>query len=162
MASEPLKARTIRLTCSLALSTIALIGVESYAHQGASGVVKERMESMKTMKEQMKLLGDMAKGKAPFDQQKIASGAGKIAELATTLTHRFPEGSMDMPTEALPAIWQKWDQFEDLANRLDLEATKLGALASQDSPKPARLQIVKLGRVCTSCHKDFRKKKDNN
>jgi cytochrome c556 len=43
------------------------------AHEGAKGVVKERMDLMKGQAKQMKHIGDMAKGKKKFDATKAAA-----------------------------------------------------------------------------------------
>jgi cytochrome c556 len=52
------------------------------AHEGAKGVVKERMDLMKGQAKQMKLIGDMAKGKKTFDATKAAAAAKDLG--ATT------------------------------------------------------------------------------
>ena len=44
----------VALLLCLASTTLAL------AHEGATGVVKERMDLMETQKDAMKLIGDMA------------------------------------------------------------------------------------------------------
>ena len=57
----------LTLLVSAASATLAL------AHEGATGVVKERMDMMKRQKKDMKLIGNMAKGKTKFDAAKAAA-----------------------------------------------------------------------------------------
>ena len=77
----------VALLLCLASATLAL------AHEGATGVVKERMDLMETQKDAMKLIGDMAKGNTPFDAAKAAEAARDISLTAKKIPELFPEGS---------------------------------------------------------------------
>jgi cytochrome c556 len=89
----------VALLLCLASATLAL------AHEGATGVVKERMDLMESQKDAMKLIGDMAKGKTPFDAAKAAEAARDISVTAKKIPELFPEGSGGDKSEALPAVW---------------------------------------------------------
>ena len=146
----------VALLLCLASATLAL------AHEGATGVVKERMDLMETQKDAMKLIGDMAKGKTSFDAAKAAEAARDISLTAKKIPELFPEGSGGDKSEALPAVWEKWDRFtanaDDLEGAADALSSALDGSANQDW-KPA---FQKVSDVCKSCHQDFRaKKKDH-
>lgn len=145
-------ARAFALGC-LTLATVAL------AHEGATGVVKERMDLMKSQQDDMKLIGEMAKGKTPFDAVKAAEAARHIEATAKKIHELFPEGSDGGPSEALPSIWGQWDQFsgdaDDLATVAGTLATALDG-ATHDGWKGDFKQVI---NACKSCHQDFRKKK---
>ena len=53
-----------------------------YAHSGAKGMVKERMEMMKGMGDAMKTMGAMFKGEAPFEPAVVAEKAAFLAKHA--------------------------------------------------------------------------------
>jgi len=53
-------------TAALLLSAFAL-GGQALAHSGAMGIVKERMDSMATLGDYAKAVGDMLKGKTAFE-----------------------------------------------------------------------------------------------
>jgi cytochrome c556 len=170
------------------LIAVPLIGVTSpvWAHGGATGVVKERMEMMKSLSEVMKQLKGMFQNKATYDAKKVRKAAQAIkSHGGEKLTKLFPKGSLHKPTEALPAIWKDWDQFKTLANNLSAFATSLeaaagnsggpgqghmmmgggmmgGAGADPESLKsmPAMASFMQITRTCSSCHTDFRMKKD--
>jgi cytochrome c556 len=129
------------------------------AHEGATGVVKERMDLMDSQKDAMKVIGDMAKGKRPFDAAAATKAANDIHATSKKIPDLFPEGSDGGESEALPAVWEKWDRFtanaDDLATAADALAKALGDSASTDW-KPA---FQKVGEVCKSCHEDFRAEK---
>ena len=90
----------------------------AFAHGGATGVVKERMELMKDIGKSMKTLTQMFKGETEYDAEEVKTAAAQIRDHAEKITAMFPEGSLDKPTEALPAIWQDWPAFEALVNQL--------------------------------------------
>ena len=96
----------MRTNFSIALFSLMLVAffagpTEIFAHGGATGIVngivKERMEVMKS-------IGKMARGKAPLDNKKIARAAGKIADHSTRITTLFPKGSDQGVSEASPKI----------------------------------------------------------
>lgn len=142
---------------SLALAVFATLAL---AHEGATGVVKERMDLMDRQKDDMKIIGDMAKGKTPFDAAKAVEAARDISVTAKKIPELFPEGSLHGDTEALPAIWKDWDRFTGNAEDLDRVASELATALDADSADwtGAFKQVVE---ACKACHQDFRKKKKN-
>lgn len=122
-----------RITPTLVAGSIALASAVVLAHGGATGVVKERMELMEGIGERMKTLSKMFKGEAPYDASTVKEAATEIRDHGgEKITALFPEGSLDEPTEALPAIWQDWARFETLSQQL---AGYAGALAeAADNP----------------------------
>jgi len=140
----------------LAVSASATLAL---AHEGATGVVKERMDLMDRQKDDMKIIGDMAKGKTPFDAAEAAEAASDIGLTAKKIPELFPEGSTGGKSEALPAIWEKWDRFtanaDDLGSAADALVSVLGDSENQDW----KAAFEKVGEACKSCHEDFRAKK---
>src|SRR3989304_2910913 len=100
----------------LAILSGAAFATLALAHEGATGVVKERMDLMKRQQKDMKLIGDMAKGKTTFDATKAAEAARDIDVTAKKIQDLFPEGSSGGKSEALDAIWKEWDRFTANAN----------------------------------------------
>ncbi|WP_051301711.1 c-type cytochrome [Sedimenticola selenatireducens] len=143
----------------LLLFGLFLLG-EASAHGGATGVVKERMELMKSMGDQMKKMGAMVKGKETFDAASIAVSAQEIKQAAPEITHLFPEGSSHNPSEALPRIWEERGRFDELTEKMILEAGKLSDLAIEEDRRSIVVQFTKLGKTCSACHTDFRKKQE--
>jgi cytochrome c556 len=149
--------KPLRLTVLVCLASATL----ALAHEGATGVVKERMDLMESQKEAMKTIGDMARGKAPFDAAKAADAARDIADTAKKIPDLFPEGSggEKNKSDALPAVWEKWDRFttnaDDLGSAAEALVATFGDSASQEW-KPA---FQKVGDACKSCHEDFRAEK---
>ena len=136
-----------------ACTTLAL------AHEGATGVVKERMDLMKRQQKDMKLIGDMAKGKTPFDAARAAEAARDVRITAKKIHELFPEGSAGGQSDALETIWKEWDRFADNAQDLESVASELASSLEDDSTQDWKSAFQKVTDACKSCHEDFRAKK---
>ena len=130
------------------------------AHDGATGVVKQRMEAMSDMGDAMKAMASMVKGKQAFDPAIFIQSGETIIEHSEMMPKLFPAGSMEGKSEALPAIWQEWDDFVSLGYRTKTDAEELVQMAQDGAElRPLTKQFVKLASDCKACHKDYRKKK---
>ena len=151
-----------RPTLVVVLVAIALVAVGAgtvLAHKGAKGIVGERMMMMKHMGDGMKKLAAMVTGKKPFKANRVESIATMLKTHAEEIPGQFPKGSLQKPTEALPVIWEKWDEFRAQADGLAQLGTELKAAA--ESGQTASLAVfAKIGKACSGCHQDFRLKKE--
>lgn len=117
------------VTIGLALAGLSMTAM---AHEGATGVVKERMDAMKSMGKAMKQIKPMMTGEAAFDAEAIRAAAEAIAaEAGNAMTGKFPEGSGAHPSEADPKLWDEWARFEEMAEQLEIAARGL-ALAAEN------------------------------
>jgi cytochrome c556 len=146
---------TVRRCAMLAPWLVVLATTLALAHEGATGVVKERMDLMKGQQKDMKLIGDMAKGKVEFDAGKAAAAARELAETTKKIPDLFPEGSGGHPSEALDAVWKEWDQFTGNAKDAEAAADELAATLDGGTGD-WKAGFKKLTGACKSCHQDFR------
>lgn len=142
--------------CTSALLLCLTVPGFAAAHGGATGVVKERMEMMKSLGDRMKSMAAMVRGKVPFDAAEMAAAAQEIQDKAPEITQLFPEGSLRKPSEALPSIWQEWDRFSEMAEQLGSEASGLNDIAIAGSRREIMRQFTRVGKACSGCHTDFR------
>lgn len=120
--------KTEKLMLGAAFASV--FAVAAWAHGGATGVVKERMDGMGAMKEAVKVLTPMMQGKTGYDPAVVRDQAAIIAAHGgDALTALFPEGSTMDPSEAKDTIWQDWDGFAALADQLRDGAEGLAAAA---------------------------------
>ena len=134
---------------------LALATSYALAHEGATGVVKERMDLMKGQAKQMKLIGEMAKGKKKFDAAKAAAAAHDLGATTKKIPDLFPEGSNKHPSEALDAVWKEWDRFKGDAHDAEDAAHALEA-ALQASGQAWKVAFKKMTDACKACHESFR------
>ena len=141
----------------MAIAFIASCGL-ALAHSGATGIVKQRMDSMKDIAAQMKQIGAMIKGERDYDAGLAASAADAIAQHAGMMPSLFPEGSNEGPSEALSSIWSDWDGFTQSAGDLESRAVALSdAAKSASRAAEIRAPFAAVGKTCSSCHEDYRK-----
>jgi len=129
------------------------------AHEGATGVVQERMDLMDTQKDAMKVIGAMAKGQAPFDAAKAAEAAQEIETTSKKIPELFPEGTDGHPSEAKPEVWTQWDKFTADAEGLEGAASDLVMALEAEAPD-WKAKFKGVIDACKTCHKTFRMKKD--
>lgn len=115
-----------------AITALAMAGltVGALAHSDATGVVKERMDAMKSMGESIKRIKPMMAGEADYDAAAVRAAAQAIAaEAGSAMTDKFPDGSTEHPSETLPRTWEEWDRFTTLAAQLEIAAEGLAMAA---------------------------------
>jgi cytochrome c556 len=137
---------------------LAIFTTLALAHEGATGVVKERMDLMKGQRDDMRLIGEMARGKKPFDATKAAKAARDLGATTKKIPDLFPEGSSGHPSEALDAIWKEWERFTGNAKDAEAAANELAATLDGDSGDGWKAGFKKLTDACKSCHESFRAK----
>lgn len=99
-----------------------------------------------------------AKGDRPFnaaDVQRFADRADFIAKLPWDY---FGAGSDKGDTRALPAIWSDQAKFKAAADAMQGEVAKLAQVAKGGDLAQIRSQVGAVGKACTACHDDFRRK----
>lgn len=129
------------------------------AHEEATGVVKERMDLMERQKDDMKVIGPMAKGQVTFDAKKAAEAAQDIELTAKKIPELFPEGTGGHPSEAKPEVWTKWDEFAEDAEALGVAAKDLVAALEASAPD-WKAKFKGVIDACKTCHKTFRAEED--
>lgn len=133
----PRKERIMQLRVVISAALLAATGLAALAHSGATGVMKERMDAMGEMGDEMKLLAPMMRGQTDYDPDVVRSAADTmIGHAGTQMTELFPEGSNQMPSEALDAIWEDWEEFAALAEALRTSAEGMKLAADNGLAKP--------------------------
>lgn len=90
------------------------------------------------------------------------SGAEAVAAMQTLLdnyTHipdLFPEGSIVGDSEALPAIWENWEDFVAIVETGKQAATDGLAAAEAGDATAYAAAVQALGATCGACHQQFR------
>jgi cytochrome c556 len=135
---------------------VALLATASVrAHEGATGVVKERMDAMESMAKTMKAINQRLKERRDLDA--VKSDAKSIQEAAAKMPALFPPGTNEHPSGAKAAIWRNWPDFEAKARDLVTESGKLGQRDTKD-PRALAVQVRRVSDACGNCHELYRVK----
>ncbi len=140
---------------SLAAAIAITPSLHGAAHEGATGVVKERMDAMEERAKTVKAITQRVK--ANRDLGSIKADAQTIQQLAGRITSVFPSGTNQHPSEAKPAIWQNWSDFGAKAGALAGESGKLAETDARDA-KSIAAQVRVVSQACSACHELYRVK----
>lgn len=145
----------MRGTHIVAIATTLMIA-PTLAHDHATGVVKERMDMMEAMDKSLNAIAGKLKSKRNLPA--IKKDAEALRSHAPHLVHLFPPGSTQPPTEAKPAIWQNFADFEAKAKAFETESGKLATMDMRDAAVIAS-QVRVVTETCTICHDLYRQKR---
>lgn len=104
-------------------------------------------------------ISGMARGKAEFDADIAARNARRIAALAPMLIEAFEAMDTrpyDVKTEALPVIWEKFDEFKQKNDALIEAANEFAAIADRGDKAETLGALRGFGGKCGDCHDTFR------
>lgn len=123
------------------------------AHGGVKNPeVKARMDLMGTVKNNMAVLGDMAKSVTAFDPDEAETAKTALIAAAAAIPGAFAAPARDPKSEALPAIWDDWADFTakaaDMGNAV--------ALVDVGSVSGVQFGMRTIGQTCGACHKSYR------
>ena len=158
-------------------SAILLVGFltivgQVMAHTGAMGIVKKRMDAMSDLGDHAKAVGNMLKGKAPFELPAVEEAAQAFVAHGTDMPSLFPDtpkSRESTATEALPAIWNNWEEFVSIADKFTKDSQALLAIATRlgdeersvdEQSRAVRRAFFTAAKNCSACHERFRLDKD--
>ena len=124
----------------------------------AIGIFHERHEGMERIGKSTKTIGQQLKSESP-DLAVIRSSAATITDLAARSPKWFPAGTGQevLPkTRALPAIWQKPEDFAAKDRDLRRAANALKTTADAGDLDAIESSFDTLGKACKACHDDYR------
>lgn len=143
------------------------MGAVAFAADEPANIVKYRKAFMGANGAHITMIAAVVKGEVSFGD--IATNAQALAEqgklLTANLEQLFPEGTAKGETgeksAALPAIWEKWSEFEQAAQKFEEESAKFAETAAGGDQTAIAQQLAALGKQgCGNCHETFREKQD--
>jgi cytochrome c556 len=155
-----------RLTRRIAVTLAFASGLgvaAAFAADEPGNVIKYRQAYMRANGAHIAMIGAVAKGEISWTDE-LVDHAHALHEQSQHLLRLFPEGSgkgaTDVESVALPAIWEKWGEFEQAAQRFEQESAKLLEVAEAGDMAALGQQLGALGKDgCGGCHETFREKK---
>jgi cytochrome c556 len=128
--------------------------------QQAQGAVNTRKSVVRLFAFNMAPINAMARGNQEFDAELVERNARRIAALAPMLPEAFAAmdtRAFDLETEALPVIWDEFEEFQQRARNLAEGVTNLAAVAATGDQAETIRTAGSIGRTyCGGCHEMFR------
>ena len=158
-----LRPPAIRLASAAALAAMlaacnAADAPEAKPAGEAPPIIKERQDNFEAIADAFKAARGELDKDAP-DFALIAASATDINARAMKIEAHFPAGTSTadgFKTEALPAIWEKPEEFKAAAQKLVDESAKLAAIAGEGDKAATAAQAMAMGGTCKGCHDKFR------
>jgi cytochrome c556 len=119
-------------------------------------VIEKRQALMKSNSADAKAIKAAVEAK---DYATIETKAKEIMGNAEKLVALFPKDSTKGKTKALPAIWEKADDFAKADKALAKAAGELAAAAKAKDDAAIGEKVKALAGTCGNCHKAFRAEK---
>ncbi len=123
-----------------------------------SDVISARQANFKVMGKAMKGSFDEIKQPAA-SLEVLKTNANAIAGAAVKVAAGFPQGTgpeAGVKTTALPAIWEKPQEFHADADKLVKAAQAYQLAAASGNLDAAKGALMQVGGTCKGCHEDFR------
>lgn len=147
------------MTAAKIVAVVAIVAVSLplQAHEGATGIIKERMDAMEQMGKAAKAMSERIQ--ANRNLASIKDDALMIEGNAARIASWFPPGSDWKPTDAKPEIWAHWEDFTAKAGQLEDESAKLATATDTGDPGSIAVQFHAMARACAGCHDLYRVKR---
>ena len=124
-----------------------------YAHEGAKGIIKERMDKFKMSKSLMKKIN---KGLQNDNFIIIEKSAQTLLDWSKEMSNYFPEGSDTPPSEASSDIWLDPEGFKIAIKNFELASLELITQSQSENFDMTVNSFRDLAQTCKSCHQKFR------
>ena len=124
-----------------------------YAHEGAKGIIKERMDKFKKSKKLMKKIN---KGLQNDNFIIIEKSAQTLLNWSKEMSNYFPEGSDTPPSEASSDIWLDPEGFKIAIKNFELASLELITQSKNENFDMTVNSFRDLAKTCKGCHQKFR------
>jgi len=143
-----------QIAFALLAASIATIGT---AAPSGEDTIYYRQAAMTMLGWNVQPLGAMVKGKLPWDAKQFVVHADRIASLAPQVLEGFAKGSdKGATTDAKPAIWANFDDFQSKYDDLVAQSKVLSTVAHSGDEAAMKDQFKKTAQACKACHEKYK------
>ncbi|MBQ4838959.1 MULTISPECIES: c-type cytochrome [Pseudoalteromonas] len=118
--------------------------------------IEYRKAAFQLIRYQIGDMGDMLKGKVPFDAERFKQRAHNAAQLSNMPWEAFIAGTDKGDTSALPEIWSDRATFDKKAADFAKYAQALATASESGDKKVIAKAFGKWAQGCKDCHKSFK------
>jgi len=126
--------------------------------QKPEDAVKYRQSSFFVMGQHFGRLGAMASGKAPFDAKAAAENAAIVETMSKLPWAGFVASTESVKSGAKPEVWAEKAKFDQGAEKLQGEASKLAAAAKMGNLDALKTAFADTAGTCKACHDSYKAK----
>lgn len=138
------------------LSSLSLSANAQSMFEKSEDAIEYRKATFQLIRYQIGDMGDMLKGKVPFDSERFEKRANAAATLSALPWEAFTNDSQKGDTSALPAIWNDRATFDKKAAKFAQYAQTLATAAKSGDKKEIAPAFRNWAKGCKDCHKSFK------
>jgi cytochrome c556 len=143
-------------TLIVAAATLGLAAPAMAQFAKPDDAIKYRQSALFVMQQNFGRVAAMAAGKAPFDAKIAAESASVAAYMSKLPWAGFVDGSDKSNSKAKPEIWMEKAKFNEYAEKMQAEMTKLDAAAKTGNLDSIKAAVGAVGGSCKTCHDAYR------
>lgn len=147
------------MTRVLGISLVLFFLAGPASSEEGEGNIKYRQNLMSAIGYSTGAIGDILKYRLHFVAN-IQTHANNIAADAKLISSAFQNKFVDGQTDSKANIWSDWEEFEEKIQALESAAVSLSEATADGDLKQIQNGLKTLGKSCSSCHKQFRKPKE--
>lgn len=149
--------RTLTLVGALSMGLFSAASHAS-AFTGAEEAVEYRQSGLQLMRENFATMAGMVRGEIDFDADMFEQRAHSFyhASYLPWDGFRYAGENVRGDGDALPAIWENWDDFEQRIAQLNEDAKALTEAAATGDMSTIRGAFMSTARNCQQCHDRYR------
>ena len=128
----------------------------SYSHQGATGIIKERMDKFQESKNLMRTINKSLRNN---DFNVLTQSAEKLNKWANEMNKYFPKGSeasTSNKSEASSNIWSEPEDFKKAIKRFEISSAGLIKISKNKNIDEIVSSFREVAGSCKGCHQKFR------
>ena len=147
------------ISLAVALTAGAAWTLPAFSQAKPDVLVKQRQSAMVLQGKYFGPMAGMAQGKIPYNQQVVVRNAAFLDPLSKMAWDGFDASTKGEKSAALPAVFTDTAKFRQIAERFEVESTRLAQVSKSGDEAAVKSQILAVGKTCAACHDDFREKR---
>lgn len=152
--------KCLTLFTAAVLSVGALASSASFAtaFTDADKAVEYRQQALQLIRENFAFMASMVRGDRDYDGELFEQRAEALYHLSYVPWDGFKHAGYQHSGngDALPAVWENWDDFEERSEQLKADAKALAEAAASYDMNDIRPLFMSAARNCQQCHENYR------
>lgn len=146
--------KTFALSVAFAAAALSSPAMAQFAKP--EDAVKYRQSALTLMNTHLLRIAAMANGRVPYDAKVATENAELLATLSRLPWQGFGPDTDMLSPKAKPEIWSQKARFNDFAEKMTAETTKLAAAAKTNNLDNLKTAFGATAASCKNCHDVFR------
>ncbi|RUO22659.1 cytochrome C556 [Aliidiomarina iranensis] len=150
---------TLAATAAITLTALQFSApAKADAFAEADEAVKYRQGAFSLIRENFGHMAGMVRGEIEFDAESFQKRAEALKHLSYIPFDGFSGAGAGITdgSDALPGIWENWDDFNDKAEAFKEAAHELARASEDASLRELRPKFMAAARTCQQCHDEYR------